>query len=219
MSYIDRIRSGLRNIRLRTTGSSSPDVREDSDLPLDHQLTFRRDGGEKWTYRDGRIFINDDIDVEDLIDYESRDVGLWCGVSSSISEYRAFVIKKGGAKGEFLARTDAIQQKILRNMKRLLDEKSQGYLLDIQDDDLVLNNFRVRAFLTMYHFKPTAKARKFLLALRSKLALILASKGANAGGNENLDLIKKVYEEVLSALEIQPIESRRLAAGCGDSST
>lgn len=218
MSYINRIRDRLK-VRPsfgRTDGAISRDA---DDLPLDHQLTFKRGVDEKWTFKDGHIYVNDDIDIEDILDYQSRDVRLWCGISEAVAEYRAFVLSKnGGRKDGFLERVDRIQEKVLGHMKRLFDEKTDGMCLSFGNGEVFFNNFNVRAFIAMYYVKPTKKARQFLISIKSKLALILVNKSDTPQHERVRRVIQQLYEEVLGALEIPPIEARCITSGCVDKS-
>lgn len=217
MSYIRNIKNSLR---VRSSGTSSSGGVDGSckDLPLDHQLTFNRDANEEWKYRDGHIFIND-IDIEDVLDYEQKDVRLWCGVSEALMDYKDEVEKRNGKeKSDFFARVGAVQDKVLCNMRRLYNEKTDGFYLSLGDGEVLFNDFNIRAFLAMYHLKPTTKARKFLFGLKSKLALILVNRNGTSQYERVHRVVQQLYEEVLGALEVSPIETRRLPAHFRDSS-
>lgn len=211
MSNVGKIRDRL-NIRRVGPGKGRDVETSESDLPLDHQLTFRRDADEEWRYRDGRIFIND-MDIEEIIAYESRDVRLWCGVSEALMEYKNMVIgRKAKNKSKFLAKATSVQDKVLCNLKKLYDEKMDGIYLSFGDGEVLFNNFNVRAFLAMYHMRPTDKARKFLWGLKSKLALILVNKNGTRGYERVHRVIQQLYEEVINALEVPTIDARCLPA-------
>lgn len=212
MSYINRIRERLKVGSVGRGSSRDVDATSSRDLPLDHQLTFKRDADEEWKFKDGRILINE-MDVEDLIDYESRDVRFWCGLTEALMEYKEMVVNRGGSgKSRFLARVESIQDKVLCNMKKLYEEKREGMYLSFGDGEFLLNNFNVRAFLAMYHVQPTEKARKFLIGLKSKLALILVNRNGTPQYERVHRVVQRLYEEVVSALSISPIETRRLPA-------
>lgn len=209
MGYIDKIRYRGRTGSVgRSSGRGvSGAVKE---LPLDHQLTFKRDANEQWSFRDDRIFIND-IDVEEVIGYESRDVRLWCGVSEALMEYKDEVMRRNGKyKAKFFAKVSAVQDRVVGNMKKLYDEKTDGLYLSLGDGEVLVNNFNVRAFLAMYHMRPTSKARQFLMGLKSKLALILVNRNGTPQYERVHRVIRQLYEEVLGALDIPPLEVRRL---------
>ena len=211
MSYIRKIRDKFK-VRSVRRGSTSDVSQSNEELPLDHQLTFRRDTNEEWTYRDGHIFVND-IDIEDVLGYDSRDVRLWCGISSALIDYKNEVERRGkGNLSKFFARSTAVQDKVLFNMKRLYDEKTDGVFLSFGDGELLFNNFNVRAFLAMYHMRPTRKARKFLYGIKSKLGLILMNKNGTNQYERVHRVVLRLYEEVIGALEIPPIETPRLTA-------
>lgn len=208
MSFIGRIkdREGIRS-----RGSRVDSSKTQTDLPLDHQLTFKRDR-EQWSFKNGHIFVQVDgveEDVENLVKYENKDIRLWCGVSEGISEYKDMVLKKKcvGRKDKFIARAECIQHKVMNNMKKMYVEKVEGVSLHFGDGAAVINNLNVRSFLAMYHMRPTQKAQKFLFGLKAKLALILV----NRNGSDDFDRVHRVvqhlYEEVIDALKISPIET------------
>ena len=209
MSYIDKIRDRLRIGRLRGSGGQSVDDAS-KELPLDHQLTFNRDSTEQWKYKDGRLIVND-VDVEDVLQYESKDVRLWCAVSGALMDYKDEVMKRGMINTNgFFERIDSVQDKVLFNMKRLYDEKTEGVYLSFGDGAVLFNNFNVRAFLALYHMRPTEKARRFLIGLKSKLALILVNRNGTPQYERVHRVVQRLYDEVVCALEVPPIETRSL---------
>lgn len=217
MGYINKVRDKLR---IRSVGRGSSRSIEDgpTDLPLDHQLTFKRNVDEEWTFRGGHVYVND-MDVEDLIDYDSRDVRLWCGVSEGVEDYKGDVVGRDGAKkSQFLARANCIQDKVLFNMKRLYDEKTDGFYLTLGDGEFLFNNFNVRAFLAMYHMRPTEKARRFLFGLKSKLALILVNRNGTPQYERVHRVVQRLYQEVVDALSVSPIETRCFPSSLRDKS-
>jgi len=217
MGYIDKIRSKI-NLKSIKRGSSSSVDEGSKDLPLDHQLTFVRFQDEKWQYREGHIYVND-TDVEELIEYKLRDVRLWCGISEALSEYQDMVETKNGRdNSRFYRRVNSIQDRILCNMKYLYDEKTDGVYLSLGDGEFLLNNFNVRAFLAMYHLKPTDKARKFLLGLKSKLVLILVNRNGTPQYERVHRVVEQIYQEVVDALSVPPIETRALPSSFRDKS-
>ncbi len=214
MSDINKIRERLRKVDI-ARGEASTSV---SDIPLDHQLTFDRDANEKWSFRDGRIYLNNE-DIEDALNEEHDNVRFQSAVSDAISEYKDLVYQKGnGSWAKFSARADTIQDKILHNMKRIYDERTGGVRLAWGDGAYLLNNLNVRALLAMYHVRPTEKARKFLHGLKSKLALILINKNGNSHYERINGVIKALYEEVDTALSNPPIDGHYLPAGNNDHS-
>ena len=215
MSEINRIRERFRRI---TDLKSEASATNASDLPIDHQLTFQRDAGEQWTFRDGHIYLNDE-DIEDLLNEARDDVKFQSAVSDAVSEYRELVWKKGnGSFAKFSVRADAIQDKILCNMKRIYDERTGGVRLAWGDGACLLNNLNVRAILAMYHIRPTEKARKFLKGLKSKLALILVNKNGSPHFERVNSVVKSLYNEVDSALDKTPIDGCYLPCHNGHNS-
>lgn len=215
MSYINKIRERLKVSTLKR-GSDGVDNNV-HDLPVDHQVrsldsrfTFQRHSDEEWQYVDGAICVNGN-DVEGLLEYEARDVRLWCGVSEGLTEYKEHVSESNRrAKNDLLSKIDSVQGKVLCNMKKLYDEKTEGIYLSLGDGELLFNNFNVRAFLAMYHVRPTEKARRFLVGLKSKLALILVNKNGTPQYERVHRVIQQLYEEVVYALGVPPIETRCL---------
>lgn len=214
MSDINKIRERLRKVDI-ARGEASTSV---GDIPLDHQLTFNRDSNEKWSFRDGRIYLNNE-DIEDALNEEHDNVRFQSAVSDAISEYKDIVYHKGnGSWSKFSARAETIQDKILHNMKRIYDERTGGIRLAWGDGAYLLNNLNVRALLAMYHVRPTEKARRFLSGLKSKLALILINKNGSCHYERINSVIKALYEEVDTALNSPPIDGRCLPAGNSDRS-
>lgn len=218
MSYINKIKERL-NIRRVGPGSGRGVDSSTKDLPLDHQLTFKRDADEEWKYRNGQILIND-LDVEEVLDYEERDVRLWCGVSEALMDYKAMVVsKKGPNKSKFLAKVTAVQDKVLYNLKRLYDEKRDGINLTFGDGEFLFNDFNIRAFLAMYHLRPTKKAQSFLRGLKSNLSFILVNKNATSHYERVHKIVQQLYAEVLNALEVPLIETHCLPPGSDHKTT
>jgi hypothetical protein len=200
MSQINKIKA---RVTPRTT--SAP------DLSSNHQLKFDRDANEEWNFKDGRIYLNNE-DIEDLLDESGDDVKFQSAVSDAVSEYREFAWKNGnGSYEKFAARADAVQNKILNNMKRIYDERTGGVRLKWGDGACLLNNVNVRAIVALYSIRPTEKARIFLNGLKSKLALILMGKNGSS--------LKAIYDEVEHALDQTPIDGSYLPVnnGSGDS--
>lgn len=214
---------GFSNIRERfkKVGASENQVSQtnQADLPIDHQLTFDRETNERWTYKDGRIYLNDE-DIEDILNEAREDVHFQSCVSSAISEYKDLVFEKGnGSYAKFSARADAIQEKILYNMKRIYDEKTGGVRLVWGDGAYLLNNLNVRAILALYHVYPTEKARKFLDGLKSTLALILVNKNGSPHFERINSVVKSLCSEIDNAIAKAPIDVACLPANNGHNST
>lgn len=218
MSEINRIRERFRKSE-RLDSSHSSDINA-SDLPLDHQLTFNRDANEQWSFKDGRIYLNDE-DIEDVLELEKNNVKFQSGVSDAISEYKDQVWKKGnGSYSKFAVRADAIQGTILCNMKRIYDERTGGVRLVWGDGAYLLNNVNVRAIIALYHIRPTEKARKFLKGLKSKLALILINKNGSSHFERVNNIVKSLYSEVENALDTSAtVDGHYLPANNGDSNS
>jgi hypothetical protein len=211
MSIISRLNERFRKSEIAKRDSSSI-TENDSDLPLDHQLSFQRDFEEGWSYHDGHIYLNDE-DIETTLDENSNDVKFQSAVSDAISEYRDLVWKRGnGHFPKFAVKADAVQEKILNNMKRIYDERTGGLRLSWGDGGYLLNNLNIRAIIAMYHVRPTEKARKFLNGLKAKLALILVNKNSSPHYERASKVVKTLYDEVDNAISQTPIDGRYLPA-------
>ncbi|PIR17248.1 MAG: hypothetical protein COV46_05010 [Deltaproteobacteria bacterium CG11_big_fil_rev_8_21_14_0_20_49_13] len=214
MSVISNIRERLRKVDVSRGSSKSTNSK---DLPLDHQLTFDRNSSEKWNYRDGHIYLNDE-DIEVLLDESRDDVGFQSAVSDAISEYKDVVWKKDNASYQkFVARAESVQDRILFNMKRIYDEKTGGIRISWGDGGYLVNNINVRAILALYHIRPTDKARKFLSGLKSKLALILVNKNGSSQYERINHIVKTLYCEVDDALNQAPVDVLCLPPSSGHS--
>lgn len=199
-------------------GSCESNRTEFSDLPLDHQLTFDREAGEKWSFKDGNICLNDE-EIEGLLDEERNNVSFQSGVSDALSEYKEVVREKGnGHFKKFSLQAEALQGKILSNMKRIYDECTGGVKLSWGDGVALLNKVNVRAVLAMYHIRPTQKARCFLKGLKEKLALILVNKNGNPQFERINGVVRELCKEVDLALNETPIDGAYLPINNGDTS-
>lgn len=212
MNQINRI---LNKIREGDLHSDSGSRTGESDLPVDHQLTFNRDANERWTYKDGQILVNNE-DIEELVKEERDNVRFQVGVSEALSEYKAQLSKRKCRDfGKFCSKADTIQGTILSNMRRIFDEKTSGVRMNLNDGNCLLNNVNIRAFIAMYKIHPTLKAYKFLRNLKSKLALILVNKGGSAHFDRLTKIARDLYDEVEGALQQTPIDGAFLTAGSG----
>lgn len=186
-----------------------------SDLPLDHKVTFNRDAGEQWTYRDGHIYINDN-DVEELIDGNHHNIDLQCRISEALSDYRNEVYGRRDHRYSSLAnRIGSIQNTILSNLKRVYDEKIGGIYVSWGEDEFIINNVNIKVFLSMYRLRPTNKARSFLKGIKAKLALLLINKTGSPHYERIQDLIQFWHDEVNDAMGIAPIDLPALPAAVG----
>lgn len=213
MSDFNKIYSRGRKVE---TGRGETSQINSTDLPLDRQLTFPREVGEKWTFKDGHIYLNDE-EIECLIDEERNNVQFQSGVSEALSEYREMVREKGnGQYQKFALQAETIQGKILDNMKRIYDECTGGVKLTWGDGVALLNKVNVRALLAMYHIRPTEKARCFLKGLKEKLALILVNKNGSPQFERINGVVKTLCKEVDLALNETPIDGRYLPVNNGN---
>lgn len=211
MGLISRIRDGLDRVR----GGDLGEATSCSDLPLDHQLTFRSDAGDAWQF-DGNHVMHNGEDVEDEIENPNAGVRDWDDITSRLNTYKDVVYRRAPARFPRLAAViDRIQGKILGLMKRVFDEKMGALTLRWGDGRALLNNVNVRALMALYHVRPTEKARRYLDGLKAKLALILASSHASPAYARSQSLAQDLYDEITDSLQMSPIDRRRLPARTG----
>lgn len=203
---IDRLRTG------RTDGKRSEKARE-SDLPLDHQLTFNPQPGEQWSYRDGHVFINE-IDVNELVNKNGNDVSLLSGLSFSLDEYRTFVWGRGGhSHAKFNGAISALQGKIIGRLGSMYEGLTGGIHYEYDDTVFWLNNVNVHAVLALYRVKPTIKARAYLKGLRDKLFLIIARKQSSPRSDGIYAVVKGLICDIEEALDVHsPTDTPLLVA-------
>lgn len=211
MSLISRIRGGLDRVRGGDLGEATPR----SDLPLDHQLTFRSDAGDAWQF-DGQHVMHNGEDVEEEIERPKMSVRDWEDVSASLSIYKDVVFRRAPSRfARFAAAIDRVQGRILMLMKRVFDEKMGALTLRWGDGRALLNNVNVRALMAMYHVRPTEKARCYLDGLKRKLGLILAQGHASPAYASVNSLAQDLYDEITDSLEIPAYDRPRLPGRTG----
>lgn len=171
------------------------------DLPLDHQLTFQPDPTEKWTFKNDRIFVNDD-DANELINEHGNDIGFLTDASVGIELYKQYVWKCGGqGQAKFNAAVNALQGKIAGRLGSLYEGLVGGVRYEYADETLWINNVNVQAVITLYRLRPTIQAREYLKGLRTKLFLIIARQHSNPGVNGIHDVVDKYIGQIDIALE------------------
>lgn len=211
MGLISRIRDGLDRVR----GGDLGETTSCSDLPLDHQLTFRSDAGDTWQFDGNHVMVNGE-DVEEEIDRPKAGVRDWNDISSSLSIYKDVVYRRAPSRFPRLSAViDRIHGKILGLMKRVFDEKMGALQLRWGDGRALLNNVNVRALMALYHVRPTEKARRYLDGLKAKLALILTSSHASPAYARVQGLAQDLYDEITDSLEVAPIDRPRLPQRTG----
>ena len=193
--------------RLGVSGGGGVSRTDDTDLPLDHQLTFTPNHDERWTYRGGRVFLND-TDVRELVCEEANNVGVLCGVSQGLCEYQNHVWEKGGkALADFNGAVCCIQDRISGRLGSIYDGLTGGVRFECDGDDFWINNVNVRSVLNLYRIKPTDKARRYLFGLQEKLGLILSRRQSSTRYDGVRDRARKLYSEIESALGQVPADA------------
>jgi len=211
MSQIRKIYERFKGGGARKTESAVP---RESGLSPDHQVNgYQRGPDEHWNFKDGRIYVNDE-DVEHLVDKNPNDTKLLSAITDAVSEYRDVIYKKSAYQyGNVNKSAERILDKVLCNMKRIYDEKTGGVSLRWGDGAYLINSLNVRAFLAFYYVRPTEKARRFLVGLRSRLALILCNKGCSPHYERMARVARALYNEVEDAIHTTPIDGRYLSNG------
>lgn len=211
MSFISRIREGLGRVR----GGDLGDVTSRSDLPLDHQLTFRSDAGDAWQF-DGQHVMHNGEDVEEEIERPKASVRDWEDISASLSIYKDVVSRRAPTRlARLAAAVERVQGRILLLMKRVFDEKMGALTLRWGDGRALLNNVNVRALMAMYHVRPTEKARCYLDGLKRKLGLILAQGHVSPAYARVNSLAQDLYDEITDSLQVPAYDRLRLPRRTG----
>lgn len=198
----------LRKVSGTSVSRARRGEKPSKDLPLDHQLTFNADAGEQWQFRDERhIYIND-VDVEDLVRENEKDIGLLCGVCESLDQYKRFVESRPcGSSSKFNAVVYGIQDKVLRKLGKIYETLSCGVSFEMDDEGCWVNNVNVRSVLNLYRLRPTQKARSYLSSIRDKLGLILSGNGHSHFCYGLSTRIERLLAEVNLALEYIPADA------------
>lgn len=212
MGLISRIRDGLDRVRGGDLGEAAPSR---SDLPLDHQLTFRSDAGDTWQF-DGQHVMHNGEDVEDEIERPLAGVREWEDVSASLDTYKGVVYRRAPTRfARLAAAIERIHGRILTLMKRVFDEKMGALTLRWGDGRALLNNVNVRALMAMYHVRPTDKARRYLDGLKRKLGLILSQAHVSPAYARVHGLAQDLYDEITDSLEVPAFDRPRLPGRTG----
>lgn len=212
MGLISRIRDGLDRVRGGDLGEATSSR---SDLPLDHQLTFRSDAGDTWQF-DGQHVMHNGEDVEEEIGEPRAGVREWEDVSASLDIYKGVVYRRAPSRfARLAAAIERIQGRILTLMKRVFDEKMGALTLRWGDGRALLNNVNVRALMAMYHVRPTEKARCYLDGLKRKLGLILSQAHVSPAYARVHSLAQDLYDEITDSLEVPAFDRPRLPGRTG----
>ncbi len=198
----------LRRISEKRALGESNRATGESDLPLDHQLTFSPQKDERWSFRDdSRLFIND-ADVGELVGENGNDIGLLCGISQGLSVYKDHVWSRGG-KGlsKFNGVVTSLQGNILGRLSGIYDGITGGVRFEFSGDDFWLNNVNISSVLKLYRIKPTDKARRYLMGLRQKLGLILSGQQSSTRYDGIHARATLLFGEISAALEYLPADA------------
>lgn len=195
--------------RLRTqrtsVGRRGEAKARNTDLPLDHQLTFEPSPDERWTFEEGsKICVNGE-DVAEAIRENKQDVRLLVGVANRLSAYQQHVWERGGkGMAAFNGRVSAIQNSIAGRLSNLYDSLTGGMHVECVGEDFWLNNINVRSVIGVYLQRPTEAARRYLEGLRDKLALILTRRQSSKQYDALRSQAERLYAEVSLVLQCAP---------------
>jgi hypothetical protein len=195
----------LRDLTRRSGVSGKGDAprTHESDLPLDHQLTCVQNG-EKWTYRDNRILI-DDEDARGVIGEAANDVGVLCSVSQGLHDYQQHVWSRGGkGNAKFNGAVHSLQDTIGGRLGSIYEDMTGGVRFECRGEDFWINNINVRSVLNLYRLKPTDKARRYLMGLQQKLDLILSRQRSSTRYDGVREPARQLSLEIEAALEYVP---------------
>lgn len=196
----DRIRNLPGKVGLRPGDKTE----RQTDLPVDHRLTFTPDKDEKWTFERGSILLNGD-DVNEIINQVGEDIGSLNFLSFALDEYRSYVWNNHGkTHTKFNGKINAFLEKILSRLGGIYDGIMGGVRFEYSDGDLWVNNINLRAVLNLYRIRPTQKARCYLVGLRNKLALILGSQNGNARYNHVAAEAERLFNEISCVIDNIP---------------
>lgn len=193
--------------RFKVTGGSGASRAVESDLPLDHQLTFSPQRDERWTYEEGRVFLND-VDVREVMCEGTNNIGVLCGLSQGLCEYQQHVWEKGGKEfAKFNGTVSCLQDTISGRLGTIYDGLTGGVRFECNGEDFWINNVNVKSVLNLYRIKPTDKARRYLYGLKEKLGLILSRRQSSTRYDGVHDRARQLYSEIGSALEFVPADA------------
>ncbi|GEM_PF-2811867 len=181
----------------------------------DRRATWRRAAGEVWTLAHGVVCVNG-RDVESEVSSDRRDVAQWCQLSETLQEYLDWAFAEESPVFQELASAiHGVQNRLLKKIRRVYDERTSGVTLTWGDGSVLLNNVNVRAILAMYHVRPTDKARRFILGLQQKLALILCQHEASPQVSRAAGAVRDLYHDICTSLTRETIDTRCLPAPAG----
>lgn len=191
----------LERFRIRRPSSGQTEHSHETDLPLDHQLTFNPDPNQEWRYRNNHVFVNGE-DVNGLVNDNPRDVSFLSSLSISLDEYKHFVWDRGGKIfAKFNGAVEGLQCKIAGRLGSIYYELCGGVRCELDNGALWINNINVRAVVALYKLRPTSQAREYLKGLRLKLYLIIARAHSNPRANGMQNVVQHCIDEIDGALD------------------
>jgi hypothetical protein len=187
--------------------SGGEGVSRETDLPLDHQLTFCPQRDERWAFRDDRVYLND-TDVREVISEHPNDAGVLSGLSQGLSDYQQHVWSRGGkGMARFNGTVASLQDTCLGRLGTIYDGLTAGVHFECVGDDFWINNVNVRQVLDLYRQHPTDKTRRYLFSIQQKLDLILSRQHSSTRYDGVHARARQLFLEVSSALEYLPADA------------
>lgn len=175
----------------------------ESDLPLDHQLSFVQNN-EKWTFRDNRVFI-DGEDAREVVGHAANSVDVLCSVSQGLSDYQQHVWSRGGkGNAKFNGAVASLHGTICGRLGAIYEDMTGGVRFECRGDEFWINNINVRSVLNLYRLRPTDKARHYLRGLKQKLDLILSRGRSSTRADGVREPARQLSLEIEAALEFVP---------------
>ncbi len=203
---IDRTR--FNTLRLRKLFSGKTDKADDPLNPFEeaqnYRLPFKRTPYEEYTLDDGQICLNG-IQVSSLIDTHETDIPLWTGLVAGVQEYRNAVwLRYGTNKPHFNAQAQGLLEKLLNKLTHVYEEMTGGIKVQLQGDKLWINDIDPKVVLNLFLSNPNEERRRYLTSIQTKLGLILAGKTLKSPPDGVLQVAKRMYHQIETALQDHP---------------
>lgn len=210
-NYIDK----LRNIPSRQKVGRKDGSSQRERKPLDSKLTFIPFPEQRWTFEEGSRICLNDLDVREIIRDERESVSVLSGLSQGLHHYQQYVWSiNGKGYARFNGAIASLQGTILGRLVGMYEGLTDGVHVECQGDDFWINDINLRSLLKLYWRRPTEKARRYLMGLRDKLALILSRQRTSNRYDGIHHQACKLFNEISLAVEhLPPDAPYRLVSG------
>jgi hypothetical protein len=180
---------------------------------VDAKVTYSAGPEEVWTFEHRRLYLNGH-DFAEYLDPKKTDALSWCQLLDSLQEYAHWAFAHGVPTYPKIAKAVAhYRNQLQRSVHKDFHERMGGVRLTWGEGEVLINNLNVRALLTMYQVRPTAKARCFLEGLRTKLALLLCQGPNNPEISRATNVVQGLYDEICTSLARETIDTHCLPTG------